>query len=305
MDIKFHKRIKLDSSLMIAGWPGMGNVAVDAVNYVRRKLNARFFGEINTQRDYIPEGVIVDKGSISFPDPPSTLFHYRKHPPVTFLEGTSPFQGQEASQILKGVLDVAQQVNTEAIITSAAFPVAMNHQDPSEIYFAANSASLSRDFKKMGLAPLKAGQISGLNGMILGYAKKKGIEAACLLATIPQYTLGIPNPRAVMEVADVIGHLLDEEIDLTELEAAAEEMDKKLDSVESSMRNFIPGAEIEDGHTPGREEVPGVIIEKIEKLFEEAKSSRQKAVLLKEELDRWDIYSLYEDRFLDLFRKSH
>jgi hypothetical protein len=43
-------------------------------------------------------------------------------------------------------------------------------------------------------------------------------------------------------------------------------------------------------------------MEKVEKLFKEALADRAKAIVLKEELDRWDLYKLYEDRFLDLFK---
>ncbi|MCD6228128.1 MAG: hypothetical protein J7K17_01435, partial [Candidatus Omnitrophica bacterium] len=44
--------------------------------------------------------------------------------------------------------------------------------------------------------------------------------------------------------------------------------------------------------------------EKIEALFKEAKKDISKARELKEELDRWNVYREYEDRFLDLFRKE-
>lgn len=305
MEIKFHKRIRMDSSVMFAGWPGMGGVATDSVNYLRRKLAARFFAEINPSKLYFPEGVLVNKGKVSFPPPPATLFHYRKHPPVTLLEGSAQFRGREADILLKKVLEVAGQTNTEAIITSAAFPVPMNHRDQSEIYFASNSSSFSRDLKEIGLRPLGAGQVSGLNGMLLGYAKARNIDAACVLATIPQYTVGMRNPRAVMEIIDVFSHIIDEDVDLSELEALADRTDSRLDEAEAAADDFLSGAGEEDPPCRSGEKVPGRIIEKIEKLFEEAKCSRQKAVQLKEELDRWDLYPLYEDRFLDLFRENH
>ena len=41
---------------------------------------------------------------------------------------------------------------------------------------------------------------------------------------------------------------------------------------------------------------------KIEKLFNAAKADLSQAGELKKELDRWNIYKDYEDRFLDLFR---
>jgi len=42
----------------------------------------------------------------------------------------------------------------------------------------------------------------------------------------------------------------------------------------------------------------------IEQLFEQARRDRSKAYELKRELDRLDAFKDYEDRFLDLFKKS-
>ena len=47
--------------------------------------------------------------------------------------------------------------------------------------------------------------------------------------------------------------------------------------------------------TPGEEQ-------RIEQLFEEAKQNRSKAYVLKQELDRLEVFADYEDRFLDLFK---
>jgi hypothetical protein len=50
--------------------------------------------------------------------------------------------------------------------------------------------------------------------------------------------------------------------------------------------------------------LPISIKEKIEELFTLAKSDNLKAAELKAELDKWNVYKEYEDRFLDLFKKS-
>jgi hypothetical protein len=42
---------------------------------------------------------------------------------------------------------------------------------------------------------------------------------------------------------------------------------------------------------------------RIERLFEAARQDRSKAYELKGELDRLGVFDLYEDRFLDLFKK--
>ncbi len=50
--------------------------------------------------------------------------------------------------------------------------------------------------------------------------------------------------------------------------------------------------------------LPSSVKDKIEKLFAEATADLKKAHELKAELDKWNVYKDYEDRFLDLFRKA-
>jgi len=50
--------------------------------------------------------------------------------------------------------------------------------------------------------------------------------------------------------------------------------------------------------------VPASVKEKIERIFQEASRDIAKAQELKGELDRWNVYKEYEDRFLDLFKKE-
>ncbi len=44
--------------------------------------------------------------------------------------------------------------------------------------------------------------------------------------------------------------------------------------------------------------------QRIEQLFRQAREDRSKAYELKQELDRTGVFAEYEDRFLDLFKKS-
>ena len=50
--------------------------------------------------------------------------------------------------------------------------------------------------------------------------------------------------------------------------------------------------------------LPFSVKEKIEKLFDQARADISKANDLKAELDKWNAYIDYEDRFLDLFKKN-
>jgi len=153
---------------------------------------------------------------------------------------------------------------------------------------------------------MEGGQISGLNGLLLGYAAVKDIEGICLLATMPLYAVNLPNPRASKALLEVLVRALGVEVDMTELDLASEEMARKMAVIEEKIREVFPALDTEEKPAGLEEErIPNYIMEKIERLFQEARADREKAVILKEELDRWHLYELYEDRFLDLFKKDH
>ena len=149
------------------------------------------------------------------------------------------------------------------------------------------------------------GYIAGLNGLLLGVAASRNINAACLLGTIPGYTINLSYPKASLQIVKFISEILEFQIDITELDQGVSDMDQQFEAIEERIREFVPSvnrgldqemSEIED------EKVPHYIMNKIERLFDEARKDRSKAAFLKEELDRWNLFELYENRFLDLFK---
>jgi hypothetical protein len=150
---------------------------------------------------------------------------------------------------------------------------------------------------------MDGGHISGLNGLVLAAAAARGIRAACLLATIPQYAVSLPNPKASRAIIEALQRIAGFKIDFAEIDEFAKEMDGKMALVEEKVKDVFPVDKEEAVHpkSAAGKKIPGYIMEKIEKLFLESKLDRSKAVALKNELDRWDLYKIYEDRFLDLF----
>jgi len=70
------------------------------------------------------------------------------------------------------------------------------------------------------------GNITGLNGLLLGVAKKRGFEAICLMGEIPVYLQGFPlsYPKASKSVLEVLSHSLKIEVNLDTLD----ELDQKV-----------------------------------------------------------------------------
>jgi len=304
-NIRYYKKIDVVNPIMIAAWPGMGNVALGTVDYIRRKLKAVRFAEIKTDPLAALDSVEVKNGLSKIPKTPLSTFYYTKDPDIILFEGEVQPAGRSGIELLNRVLGVAADHKVSRIFTGAAFPMPVSYKDPSEIYAAANKEVLRDYLRDSGIRLMDGGHISGLNGLMLGFAAKKGIDAICFLATMPQYAISLPNPKASSAIIETLNKMLNISIDVRELKGYIRDMEDRMAIIEEKVKDVITIEEEPiEMHPRHEKKIPGYVMERIERLFTEVKEDRNKASSLKSELDRWDLYGQYEDRFLDLFKEN-
>lgn len=304
-EIKVYKNIDFVNPVMIAGWPGMGSVALGVVDYLQKKLKASKFAEIKADPLATLDSVIVENGVASLPPNPQNAFYYIRNPELIIFKGEAQVPGPDGIELLKKVIDLASKFKVARIYTGAAFPFPISYKEAPHVYGAVNNKALIDHISSFGLSPMDGGHISGLNGLLLGFAEKKSIEAICLLATMPQYAVSLPNPKASAAIIDVLERILKFKMDMRELEDHIKDMDEKMSMIEDRVKDVLTIEKDRAAESPQAEKkVPPYIMDKIEKLFSEAANDKAKAIPLKKELDRWDLYGVYEDRFLDLFKKT-
>ena len=309
-DVRILKNVELTDPVMIAGWPGMGTVALGVVDYLRRKLKAAKFAEIYLDPHATIDSVMVTNGVASMPPTPRNTFYFTKNPDMIILEGEVQLSGQAGVALLNKALDVAGRYRVKTIYTGAAFPMPVSYKEDPELYGAVNNKQLLTFLKKFNIKPMEGGHISGLNGLVLGLARDRGIDAVCLLATMPQYAISLPNPKASTAIVDALQKMLSFVVSLEDMYEYIKDMDERMAVIEDKVKDVLTIEGEKHVRPPKAKEkekdkkVPGYIIDKIEKMFSEAKKDKAKAIVLKRELDRWDLYKLYEDRFLDLFKES-
>ncbi|MFP4416149.1 MAG: PAC2 family protein [Chitinivibrionales bacterium] len=299
--------------MMMAAWPGMGNVGLMAVDYFRKHLDAQMFAEVDMTPFYIPEAVVVDNGMARFPEIPRSVFHEQHDPNLIFFESNASVGGKDGITILNGILNVARKLSAPRIFTAAAFARPMSYTSESRVYSACNTQRLRDELDLHGIEPMPSGQISGLNGLLLGIAASQDVEAACFLATIPSYATALPYPKASLAIVKSISSIINVSVDLNELEQQVHESEQRLEQIEERISGFFEEFTqehqeeqdfgIEQSTEPESREaqVPEHAMEKIEELFARVRTDHSRAQELKEELDKWDLYPLYEDRFLNLF----
>lgn len=303
--MKLFEEVQFSSHpVVLAAWPGMGNVGLITVDYLRKKLDARLFAEFDMSPFFIPDSIVVKNGIAQFPDIPTSVFYYTKNPDIIIFESDAQVGGRDGIAIIKMFLDVIARFNVARIFTFAAFAQPMSYRDPSQVLVTCNGDSLLHKIADNGVIPMPDGFIAGLNGLLLGVAASRRIEAGCMLGTIPSYAMNFAYPKASLELIKTIARIQNFTIDTTDLEENAGEMDQQLAMIEDRIREFFPSVNKENDEEMSsidEEKVPHFVMEKIEKLFLEAKEDRLRAPELKKELDRWSLFELYEDRFLDLF----
>lgn len=292
---------------VLAAWPGMGNVGLITVDYLRQKLGAKIFAEIDMSPFFIPDSIVVKNGIAQFPEIPTAIFYYLNDPDLIIFESNAQFSGKEGIMIIKTILDVIVQYPVKNVFTFAAFAQPMSYSDESQVLVTCNIPEFLSELQQRGLTPMPDGYIAGLNGLLLGVAASRQIESACLLGTIPGYAVNLSYPKASLELIKAIDNFLNLKIDTSEIKESVDAMSQQLAVIEDRIREFGSNANREDDEEleeVDEEKVPQYVMEKIERMFLEARNDKAVAADLKKELDRWNLFELYENRFLDLFNEK-
>jgi proteasome assembly chaperone (PAC2) family protein len=107
----------------------------------------------------------------------------------------------------------------------------IHHSEELKVWGAATTADLVEELSKYDVVLRGNLRIAGLNGLILGMAKEKGMEGICLLGEVPAYATQIANPKASLAVLRVLTKMLGITLDLTELGHLAEQVDEEMDKI--------------------------------------------------------------------------
>ena len=226
MEVYFKEKPSLRNPTLIAAWPGMGMLARMSADYLVQQLDAKQFAEIRSPSN-----------DIYFKDGMGELSQYRhrfyycngKQTDLIFCSGEiQPQTSSELRELADQVLDVAEEFGAKRVYTFAAVP---NPRDVKpRVFGVVNKPELGEFLRKKGVQLVSGdGTIRGLNGLLIGIAQQRKIEGICLLCEI-RY-LDIPQPRSVQTVLSTLTRILGIEIDMSDIEQQAEEMEQKLEQI--------------------------------------------------------------------------
>ncbi len=251
MGIRLYKKPELENPVMIASWPGIGNIGIIAVDTLRGSVMAEEFGEIEPWDFFYPKSVTIRKGLLEELEFPASKLYFRKtegRDLVFFVGEEQPAEGgrayaegKKAYQMANLVIDVARDLGCRRVYTSGAAVAAIHHTVKPRVWAVPNNESLLDEIKGYRNTILMSdieerdgqGNITGLNGLLLGVARRRGLDAICLMGEIPIYLQGlpIPYPWASKSVIEVLAASLGLDVGMQGIDALAATSEKEVERV--------------------------------------------------------------------------
>jgi len=197
----------LREPFLIAAWPGIANVAILTADYFMRHLPFKELAQIKDSHFFDPIGVNIKNGFVEEPRFPESRFYYYKNDSkekdlILFMGEDQP--KNKAYEMAHTITDLAIRFGVKRIYTCAAALTHIHHTEVSRVWSAYTDRTTAEELA--GRADLHNGgnfQISGLNGILLGVAKERGISAACLLGEVPSYAAKMNNPQASLAILKI------------------------------------------------------------------------------------------------------
>jgi proteasome assembly chaperone (PAC2) family protein len=247
MKARLLKEPELVNPILLCGWSGIGNIGLIAVDTLRMRLGAEEFAEIDSFDYFYPRKVKIENGLLVDLEFPGNRFYFKKHEKgdiIFFIGEEQPGRESKSYSLGNAVLDVAAKFGCRRIYTSGAAVTYIHHETKPRVWVVPNSEDLIDEVKKYKNTYLMSriergrgqGYISGLNGLLIGMARERGLEGICLMGEFPNYVShSIPYPKASVSVLEVLTRILGIEIELKRLQKWAQETESKIEEYYQQM----------------------------------------------------------------------
>lgn len=219
------------------GWNDGGQGATLGASYLAKLWDAERFAEIDPEAFYDFQAqrpqVSLEEGVTRRLEWPENAFFHARVPGLerdaVILLGTEPnLRWRTFAQL---VVDLAQKLGVELVVTLGSLLADVPHTRPAPVTAAASDPAL---MEELGLEPSRYEGPTGIVGVLLDACRAAGLPSLSLWAAVPHYVSLAPSPRAALALSRRLGELLGAEVDLDELERAADEYGEQVSEAVSA-----------------------------------------------------------------------
>jgi predicted ATP-grasp superfamily ATP-dependent carboligase len=220
---------ELRSPVLVAafrGWNDGGQGASLGGGYLAKQWGAESFAEIESENFYdfqaVRPHVSLEEGLTRKLEWPANTFLHAPIPDLdrdaVILLGVEPNLRWKTYSGL--VLELAQDLGVELVVTLGSLLADVPHTRPAPVSAAASDPTL---VEELGVEPSRYEGPTGIVGILLDACRQAGIPSVSLWAAVPHYVSLAPSPRAALALCRRLGELVGTDVDVAELEQAAEE----------------------------------------------------------------------------------
>lgn len=206
----------LSGATVVCGLPGSGYVGKFAIDHLIAELGAKPLAEIYSD-SFPPQVLVKSDGAISLAR--SDLSYWKdpsaKKDLIFFTGDAQPSTPESEYALCEYVIDlVAKEFNSSELITLGAFATGLSSEG-AKVYAAATDSTIAKSLERIGCTLMAEGGITGMNGLLLGVAKLKGLKGFALLGETSGYSIDV---RASENVIAKLGEILGISVDVSRLE---------------------------------------------------------------------------------------
>jgi proteasome assembly chaperone (PAC2) family protein len=239
-ELRIHSRPELEKPVLLAafrGWNDGAQAASLAAGYLAKTWDAEQFAEIDPEDFFDFQAtrphVSLEDGLTRRIEWPETGFYHARPEgldrDVVLLLGIEPnLRWRTFTELVVGL---ASELQVELMITLGALLADVPHTRPAPVTGSATDSEL---VERLGLSASRYEGPTGIVGVLHDACREAGIPSASLWAAVPHYVSLTPSPRAAVALCERLGSLIGVDIDVDELEEAAQSYEEQVSEAVAS-----------------------------------------------------------------------
>ena len=238
--LRFDRRPELRRPALICsfrGWNDAAESASSALRFLATQWEAEEFGAIEPEEFYdfqvTRPTVTLTEGltrKIEWPELPFSSARLEgADRDAVFLIGAEP--NLRWRTFSETVVQAARELGIEFVISLGALLADVPHTREVRITGIAANAALA---EQLGFSQTRYEGPTGIVGVLHDACARAGLVSASLWAPVPHYVASVPSPKASLALIRQVERLLEVNVDLSGLEEAATEYERRLDEAVAS-----------------------------------------------------------------------
>jgi uncharacterized protein len=232
---------ELKHPVLVCGLPGSAFVGKFALDHLVSDLPGKPLAEIYSN-GFPPQIMIKEEGTATLLR--TELYFWksadRNHDAIFLTGDAQPSQSESEHILSEYLLDFVQQkFQISRVVTLGAYVTGTSSNEP-RVYATGTHREIVQQLENAGCILMREGGITGMNGLLLGMAKVKGVEGYSLLGETAGYQF---DPRASEIVLESLSRLTGITSDLKKLRQKGNDALETLKKIEQLSGEQTPEAE--------------------------------------------------------------